>query len=155
MESLKLLLNPYMFIGILLLLVVTLKQYFTLWKENVQLKSNMAKFESEISKNENQTFFLILFLTFLTEDVLHDFTAGFKEYQAYVRNNEPYTLQFEMARSDQSEKRLMVIERYFNKDRDYLKTHRKSFEFTSWRSRVADWEQKGLVKITGESFWEA
>ena len=100
MESLKLLLNPYMFIGILLLLVVTLKQYFTLWKENVQLKSNMAKFESEISKNEYQTFFLILFLTFLTEDVLHDFTAGFKEYQAYVRNNEPYTLQFEMARSD-------------------------------------------------------
>ena len=60
-----------------------------------------------------------------------------------------------MAQSDQSEKRLMVIERYFNRDRDYLKTHRKSFEFTSWRSRVADWEQKGLVKITGESFWEA
>ena len=155
MESLNVLLNPFMFFGILLLLVVTLTKYFTLRTENVQLKLNMAKFKPEIIKNENQTFFLIVFLTFVTEDVLHDFTAGFKEYQAYVRNNEPYTLQFEMARSDQSEKRLMVIERYLNKDRDYLKTHRKSFEFTSWRSRVADWEQKGLVKITGESFWEA
>ena len=155
MESLNVLLNPYMFFGILLLLVVTLKQYFTLRTENIKLKLNMAKFTPEIIKNENQTFFLILFLTFANEDVFHDFKVGFKAYQAYVRNNEPYTLQFEMAQSDQSEKRLMVIERYSNKDRDYLRTHRKSLEFASWRSRVADWEQKGLVKITGESFWEA
>ena len=149
------LLNPYILFGILLLFVVTLTQYFTLRTENVKLKSNMAKFKPEISKNENKTFFLILFLTFATEDVLHDFTVGFKDYQAYVRKHEPYTLQFEMSRSDQSERRLMVIERYENKDRDYLETHRKSLEFISWRSRVADWEQKGLVNITGESFWEA
>ena len=155
MESLKVLLNPYMLFGILLLLVVTLTKYFTLRTENIQLKLNMAKYKPEMIKMENQAFFLILFLTFATEEVLHDFKMGFKAYQAYVRNNEPYTLQFEMAQSDQSEKRLVVIERYSNKDRDYLRTHRKSLEFASWRSRVADWEQKGLVKITGESFWEA
>ena len=156
MESFNVvLLNPYILFGILLWFVVTLTQYFTLRNENVQLKLNMAKFKPEISKNENQTFFLILFLTFASEDVLHDFTVGFKDYQAYVRENEPYTLQFELSRSDQSKRRLMVIERYVNKDRDYLETHRKSLEFISWRSRVADWEQKGLVNITGESFWEA
>ena len=144
-----------MLFGILILFVVTLMQYFILRNENVQIKLHMAKFKPEINKNGSQTFFLILFLTFATEDALHDFTVGFKDYQAYVRKHEPYTLQFELSRSDQSKRRLMVIERYANKDRDYLETHRKSLEFISWRSRVADWEQKGLVNITGESFWEA
>lgn len=156
MESLNgVLVKPYMLFGIVLLSVLTLTPFFFLRTENVRMKLNVAKFKPEISKNGNQTFFLILFLTFATEDVLHDFTVGFKDYQAYVRKHEPYTLRFEMSRSDQSERRLMVIERYANKDRDYLKTHRKSLEFISWRSRVADWEQKGLVNITGESFLEA
>ena len=155
MESVNvLLLNPYILFGIVLLFVVTLTQYFAVRSENVQLKLNMAKFKPEMSKNGNQTFFLILFLTFTSEDVLHDFIVGFKDYQAYLHKHEPHTLQFEMSRSDQSERRLMVIERYANKDRDYLETHRKSLEFISWRSRVADWEQKGLVNIIGESFWE-
>ena len=109
----------------------------------------MVKFKPEIIKNENQTFFLILFLTFANEDVFHDFKVGFKAYQAYVRNNEPYTLQFEMAQSDQSEKRLIVIERYSNKDRDYLRTHRKSLDICFLeipRSRLG-------TKGSGEDNW--
>ena len=78
-----------------------------------------------------------------------DFIEGFSKLADYVFNKEPRTLSYELAQSDKEEKRLLVIERYVNKQA-YTDIHRRSPDFISFRENL----NKMDVSIEGHSYIE-
>lgn len=109
-------------------------------------------------KTATSSFYLFVYLYFKSETledraVRDEFLAGIKDFQRYVHESEPNTLQFEIAVSEKDQFKVVVIEQYQDKESDYLQTHRHSEAFLEWKKRMKTWREQGHIqKVDGESF---
>lgn len=80
------------------------------------------------------------------------FVSSFEPLAKYVEENEPNTLMYQLMHSDKNLLLYNIIERYVDKERDYVGTHKSSDEFQSFRAILGDLQTLSKVKIAGESY---
>jgi len=80
------------------------------------------------------------------------FKVLFRPLAKYVKDNEPGTISYEVLESDKDENRILILERYVNKDY-YLTIHRSSKEFLSFRGEFQKMIDAG-AKVDGQSYLE-
>mmetsp|Transcript_31668 Transcript_31668/g.82773 ORF Transcript_31668/g.82773 Transcript_31668/m.82773 type:complete len:159 (-) Transcript_31668:430-906(-) len=74
----------------------------------------------------------------------------FEPYAAWIRENEPTTLAYQLLTSDKDPLSVMIMERYADKDKAYAEIHRGSSEFQKFRPALAALEPE----IDGHSYYE-
>mmetsp|Transcript_45315 Transcript_45315/g.58069 ORF Transcript_45315/g.58069 Transcript_45315/m.58069 type:complete len:146 (-) Transcript_45315:234-671(-) len=109
---------------------------------------NMASTDESIV----QAFSLLVTLKFSDPESLGIFKEEFQPLADHVRDNEPNTIAYEVLLSDKDPLRVLILERYKDKERDFLGTHKNSEPFLAFRPKLAAMQEKGLVTIDGDSF---
>mmetsp|Transcript_14992 Transcript_14992/g.36006 ORF Transcript_14992/g.36006 Transcript_14992/m.36006 type:complete len:122 (+) Transcript_14992:223-588(+) len=64
------------------------------------------------------------------------------------------TLSYKVAISDGDPLKVVVIERYTDKDHGFLEVHRSGKEFLKFRKRLKSMQESGDVRIDGDSYLE-
>jgi quinol monooxygenase YgiN len=77
------------------------------------------------------------------------FAVLFSKLAEYVVNQEPTTLSYELAESDKEKNKVVVVERYVNKD-SYILIHKRSPEFLEFREKMSEMD----IEINGHSYME-
>jgi quinol monooxygenase YgiN len=95
-------------------------------------------------------FVLLVAIDFASEGDKDSFKKLFKNIAQYVAEYEFSTLSYELAESDKSSTRVIIIERYKDKDA-YTNIHRSSEPFKKFRSILQGYD----VKIDGHSYIES
>ena len=94
-------------------------------------------------------FILIVFVDFKNKKDMDLFKVNFKILQNYCLENESdFLIQYEYALSDKKDNRIVIIEKYLNKNY-YLNIHKKSNEFLYFKNIIS----KIDCSIYGESFF--
>jgi quinol monooxygenase YgiN len=83
------------------------------------------------------------------------FLEEIKPVAEYVQLNEPDTLAYEVLLSDKDPRQVLVLERYKDKENAYLKVHRSSAPFLSFRKKLQAMQNEGQVKISGNSYLDS
>ncbi len=97
-------------------------------------------------------FYLGVAVIFPTVQEKESFKTLFRPMAQFVKDHEPGTLSYELLESDKEPERILILERYVNKDY-YLNVHRTSKEFLSFRAEFQKMIEKG-VKVDGHSYLE-
>jgi len=104
---------------------------------------------------ENAPFTLLVTLTFATSSLVSNFLAEIQPLCEYIRQHEPTTLSYEVLLSDKDDTMVTLLERYEDKDNAFLKIHRASVPFQNFRAKLKAMEEKGLVKVDGNSYLDS
>lgn len=70
------------------------------------------------------------------------------------RSSTETTLSYQVAISDQDPLKVLVMERYSDKDHGYLEVHKSGEEFLQFREKLKGMQERGDVAIEGESYLE-
>lgn len=104
---------------------------------------------------ETKPFSLFVTLVFSAEEKKESFCNEFATLAEYVMKNEPDTLAYELLLSDKDPLRVLIMERYKDKENAYLKIHRSSEAFLAFRPKLKAMEDVGDVTIHGDSYLDA
>jgi quinol monooxygenase YgiN len=91
-------------------------------------------------------------LQFANELYRVQFLEDFAPLAAYVRENEPLTLAYEALQSDQDPLKILILERYADKEHAFLQVHRSSKAFLEFRPKLKSMQDAGFVKVEGSSY---
>ena len=97
-------------------------------------------------------FSLLVTLTFDTDQSKQEFMALFAPLAEYVATHEPNTLAYQVLESDQNPLQILLLERYADKQRDYLDTHKSSTAFSDFRAKLAVMQETKQVVLSGQSY---
>jgi len=97
-------------------------------------------------------FSLFVTLTFTAAEHKETFLNDIAPLAAYIKDNEPDTIAYDVLQSDRDPLRVLVMERYKDKDEAFLKVHRSSQPFLEFRPKLKALQDAGLVTVDGESF---
>ena len=73
----------------------------------------------------------------------------------YVQTYEATTVGYEILLSDNDELQVSILERYVDKDNAYLKVHKSSTEFLTFRPKLQAMQDSGKVKVIGHSYQDS
>jgi quinol monooxygenase YgiN len=95
-----------------------------------------------------------LFVTLMFSEVQYkdQFLKDFATIAAYVRDHEPTTLAYETLQSDSNPLKVLILERYQDKENAYLKIHKSSQDFLDFRPKLKELKDAGHVTIDGHSY---
>lgn len=84
---------------------------------------------------ESFPFTLFVNVKFSDEESENTFLNAILPYCKWVKENEPNTLEYKLMKSDKEERGITygILERYADKERDFLGTHRNSSQFAQFR----------------------
>ena len=99
-------------------------------------------------------FSLLVTLQFKDADAEKDFKETFLPYAKFVEENEKNTLMYKLMASDKTPFLYNIIERYANKERDFLGSHRNSPQFKEFRATLKALQDEGRVEVNGESYYD-
>lgn len=112
--------------------------------------------ESIRQVSHDKPFLLGVTLKFKSIQDKEYFKEIFKPMAEYVRKNEPLTLSYILYESDKEPYTgVYILERYVDKEEAYLKIHKQSETFLSFRSKLQNMVAEGKVTIEGESYIES
>ena len=99
-------------------------------------------------------FTLLVSVTFKDTASESAFLASMLPYAAWVAANEPNTLQYQLLKSDKPDRGIAycIIERYADKQRDFIDKHRGSGEFKVFREVLKVLQDEGTAVVEGESY---
>ena len=101
------------------------------------------------------TFFLGVAVTFATPADKIAFVEIFKPLSDYVRDFEIGTLGYKLMESDKDSLRVFILERYKDKENDFVRAHRSSEAFKTFRAQMQKMqEEKKITVVAGESYIE-
>lgn len=89
-------------------------------------------------------------LKFSNAEKLAEFERIFRPVADYVRAHEPFTLEYDMLKSDKDPLEVMIFEKYADKEHAYAEVHKSSAPFKSFRPQLAALEPE----ISGNSYYE-
>lgn len=112
--------------------------------------STLSSTNSQVAKKDEE-FFLLVNLEFADSQALAVFREAFKPLSAYVLSQEKGTLVYEVLYSDQDSNKVLIFEKYINKDY-YLNVHKTSEPFLTFRPILAKLTEEGKVKVDGSSY---
>jgi quinol monooxygenase YgiN len=105
-----------------------------------------------MSTNGQPPFSLIVNLEFKDESVKDQFLKDIAPLAKYVHDKEPDTLAYEALLSDKDPLKVVILERYKDKDRAFLEVHRNSIPFQVFRPKLKAMMDEGHVTMVGESY---
>ncbi|GKY92976.1 hypothetical protein MPSEU_000266200 [Mayamaea pseudoterrestris] len=123
---------------------------FLLWWP-INYKSSNDKTTSKSSP----IFTLLVTLTFDSIESKNDFMTALRPLAAYVQASEPNTLAYQLLESDSNPLQVTMLERYVNKQADYLEKHKSSREFQEFRAKLTAMQANKLVTVTGQSYLDS
>lgn len=97
-------------------------------------------------------FSLLVTLVFSEVQYRDQFLNDFATIAAYVRDHEPTTLAYETLQSDSNPLKVLILERYQDKENAYLKIHKSSQVFIDFRPKLKELNDAGHVTIDGHSY---
>ena len=101
------------------------------------------------------TFFLGVAVNFATSQDKRDFMEIFKPLATYVKSYEQGTCGYKLAESDKEPLRIFILERYIDKEKDFVQAHRSSPAFLEFRAKMAKMQQdKKITAVDGHSYIE-
>ena len=100
-------------------------------------------------------FSLLVTLDFQSTDVKNQFLQDIQPVAEHVRNHEPDTLAYKILLSDQDPLKVMIVERYKDKDHAYLGIHKSSVPFLQFRQKLQTLQDNGQVTISGHSYLDS
>jgi len=101
------------------------------------------------------TFFLGVAVTFATPADKTAFLEIFKPLSDYVRDYEIGTVGYKLMESDKDTLRVFILERYKDKETDFIQAHRSSEAFKTFRAQMQKMqEEKKITAVAGESYIE-
>jgi len=93
-------------------------------------------------------FILLVYVKFKSKEDRYLFQGHFGKLQQYCLESEKeFLIQYELAVSDREEDKIVIIEKYKDKD-SYLNVHRKSTRFLEFKKLISSID----CEISGESF---
>lgn len=105
--------------------------------------------------NKMAPFSLFVTLQFSAKEHKDTFMEDIAPLATYIRNEELQTIAYEVLLSDQDPLKVLVMERYTDKDNAFLKVHRNSAAFLEFRPKLKAMQEAGYVTIQGESFLDS
>lgn len=105
-----------------------------------------------IMASSNTAFSLLVTLTFVSRTQKEQFLKDIAPLADYVRDHEPDTIAYQVLQSDKEPLRVLILERYRNKEKAFLEVHRSSEAFKTFRPKLKAMEEAGLVSVAGESY---
>ena len=103
----------------------------------------------------HQHFSLLVKLTFTEPKHKESFLADIAPLAQYVKEHELDTIAYEVLLSDKDPLRVLILERYKDKEHAFLTVHRTSQPFLDFRPKLQALQEAGHVTIDGESFLDA
>ena len=97
-------------------------------------------------------FSLLVSLNFTEEKHKVTFLEDFAPLAAYVKEKEVDTIAYEVLLSDKDPLRVLIMERYKDKEEAYLQVHKTSEPFLEFRPKLQALQEAGLVTVDGESY---
>jgi len=97
-------------------------------------------------------FSLLVTLQFKSVEHKEEFLELFAPIAAHCKAHEPGTLAYEALLSDKDPLQVLILERYRDKEKDYLQVHRSSQPFLEFRPKLQAMEKAGHVTISGHSY---
>ena len=110
---------------------------------------------SSAATNNKKSFSLLVALQFQDVSTKTEFLQAIEPLVNYVRDHEPTTIGYEVLMSDKNDLKALILERYMDKEDAYLKIHKSSAEFLSFRPKLQALVDAGRVTISGESYEDA
>ena len=101
------------------------------------------------------TFFLGVAVHFASAQDKTDFMEIFKPLARHVESYEKGTCGYKLAESDKEPLRVFIVERYIDKEKDFVQAHRSSPAFLEVRAKMAKMQQeKKITLVDGHSYIE-
>eukprot|EP00545_Synedropsis_sp_CCMP1620_P013054 CAMPEP_0119014674 /NCGR_PEP_ID=MMETSP1176-20130426/10186_1 /TAXON_ID=265551 /ORGANISM="Synedropsis recta cf, Strain CCMP1620" /LENGTH=166 /DNA_ID=CAMNT_0006967893 /DNA_START=25 /DNA_END=525 /DNA_ORIENTATION=+ len=97
-------------------------------------------------------FSLLVTLLFSDSQYKNQFLQDFAPLATYVRDNEPTTIAYETLQSDSDPLKILILERYRDKEKAYLQIHKSSRQFLDFRPKLMRLQESGHVTIDGNSY---
>ncbi|CAB9503457.1 expressed unknown protein [Seminavis robusta] len=104
------------------------------------------------SSSNAKAFSLLVTLQFQDDSAKKEFLEIARPMMDYVYKNEPTTLGYELLFSDKDPLQVLFLERYVDKDEAYLKIHKSSAAFLTFRPKLQALQQAGRVTMSGNSY---
>jgi quinol monooxygenase YgiN len=139
--------NRLIFLSLLVLIVVTFSFFQKTIASSVLLRSSAIS-----STITSSIFSLLVTVSFDSIEYKQQFLKDFKPLADYVKTIETDTLAYEVLLSDNDPLKVMILERYKDKENAYLKIHKSSVPFLAFRPKLQAMQEKGLVTISGNSY---
>ena len=104
--------------------------------------------------NVAAVFNLLVVIKFKDQNAVDKFILHFAPLSKFVKEHEPNTTMYQLSKSDKEDVAFTyhLIERYKNKEEDYLKTHKSSEAFQKFRAILQEMMDNDEVTVAGESF---
>ena len=109
-------------------------------------------FHMDTSSNNDATFSLLVHLQFESQPYLDQFLSDIGPLLEYVEHHEPQTTLYKVMISDKDPLKVMLLERYRNKETAYLQIHKSSKIFQEFRPKLAKLIEEKHVEMQGESY---
>ena len=142
--------NRLVFLSLLVLIVVTFSFFQKTIASSVSLRSSSAM--SSTTTTSSSIFSLLVTISFDSIEYKQQFLKDFKPLADYVKTMETDTLAYEVLLSDNDPLKVMILERYRDKENAYLKIHKSSVPFLTFRPKLQAMQEKGHVTISGNSY---
>ena len=141
--------NRLVFLSLLVLIVVTFSFFQKTIASSVSLRSSSAMSSTTTSSS---IFSLLVTISFDSIEYKQQFLKDFKPLADYVKTMETDTLAYEVLLSDSDPLKVLILERYRDKENAYLKIHKSSVPFLAFRPKLQAMQEKGHVTISGNSY---
>lgn len=115
----------------------------------------LERMAETLAESKPVPFSLLVSLTFTAPEHLVTFKRDFEPLAQYVRDYEPNTLSYEVLISDKDPLKVIILERYRDKAKDFVETHRNSGPFLEFRPKLKALQDAGFVRVDGESFYDS
>ena len=123
-------------------------------------QENAAKASAAASKSNDDSsdkpFNLLVTVSFTDQESEKIFLDSMLPYAAWVQANEPNTLQYNIMKTDKADRGIVyaIIEKYKNKERDFLGHHRNTPQFAEFRAVLKELQDEGKCVVQGESYYD-
>jgi quinol monooxygenase YgiN len=100
-------------------------------------------------------FSLLVTLQFTADEPLRQFLVDIAPLCQYVHDHEPDTIAYQVLHSDIDPLRVLILERYRDKENAFLTIHRHSIPFLEFRPKLQAMQEAGHVTVQGESYLDS
>lgn len=140
--------NCLVFLSLLVLIVVT----FSFFQKTIASSVSLRSSAMSSTTTSSSIFSLLVTISFDSIEYKQQFLKDFKPLADYVKTIETDTLAYEVLLSDNDPLKVMILERYRDKENAYLKIHKSSVPFLAFRPKLQAMQEKGHVTISGNSY---
>ena len=110
---------------------------------------------SSSSPTSQPPFSLFVTLTFTAAEHLETFKQDIAPLCQYIKAHEPDTISYEVLLSDKDPLKVLIMERYRDKENAFLKVHRSSASFNEFRPKLKKMQDDGFVTVEGDSWLDS